>query len=366
MKNKVIHYISLAARLIVGLVFVFSGFVKIIDPLGTTYKIEDYLHAFGGFFVNFDILAFPVAMCLVTFEFVLGLMLFFHVKPKVTPWLLLVFMVVMTPLTLYLAIYNPVTDCGCFGDALILTNWQTFWKNVALCVLLILIFLDYRDARSLFTVPVEWGLIVVFTAVSVSISVACLRHLPWFDFRPYKVCTDIQKSMEIPDGAPADVYQTTFLYEKDGVTSEFTLDNYPKNDTTWHFVDQKSILISKGYEPPIHDFQLVTADGGFEDITDDVLQSQEPVALLIMYDLKKTNLKLLNAKTEELKARFPQLYAVTGSSSMDIETFRDEQGFDISFLTCDPVTLKTIVRANPGVIVVRKGIIIGKFNLRDL
>ncbi len=366
MRNRALQYISLAARLLVGAVFVFSGFVKVIDPLGTTYKIEDYLHAFGGVFANLDVLAFPAAMLLVTFEFVLGLMLLFHVKPKATPWLLLIFMLVMTPLTLYLAIYNPVSDCGCFGDALILTNWQTFWKNIVLCVLLALIFLDYNHVRALFVEAVEWVLICLFVGVSIAMSVVCLRHLPWFDFRPYKVGTNIIEGMEVPDDSPASVYKTTFIYEKNGEQKEFTLDNYPRNDSTWTFVDQRSELISKGYEPPIHDFQLVTTDDEYTDITDDILNSQEPVALIIMYDLKKSNVKLLNKHAHLLKSRYEHLYIVTGSPASDIERFVYMQNVGIDVLTCDPVTLKTIVRANPGVIVIEDGIVKDKFNLRDI
>lgn len=365
--NKPLHITATISRVLLGLVFTFSGFVKIIDPLGTTYKIEDYLHAFGGVFISLDVLAFPAAMCLVTLEFVLGLALLLHVKPKATPFIVLAFMLAMTPLTLYLALYNPITDCGCFGDAIVLSNWATFWKNVLLCLLLIPVFADYKNIHPIYTSPAEWGLTAILLAISLSISTYCLRHLPLFDFRPYKVCADIPALMEIPDDAPRPEYDVTLVYEKDGKQQDFRLEDYPRNDTTWHFVTQKSVLVSKGYEPPIHDFSLVTMDDGLEDITDDILSSREPVALLIMYDLYNTNHRVLNKNLDLLKQRHGKLYAVTGSGVQATEQFiAAHQGWDIPFLTCDPVTLKTIVRANPGVIVLQRGRIIEKYNLRDI
>ncbi len=365
-RNKIMGMIATISRLLLGVVFTFSGFVKIIDPLGTTYKIEDYLHAFGGFFLKIDILAFPAAMCLVTLEFVLGLSLLLHIKPKLTPWLLLVFMLFMTPLTLYIALYNPVSDCGCFGDALILSNWATFWKNIVLCLLLLLVFLDYKHIHSLYTPKAEWSLLVLLLVASLTISIYCLRHLPLLDFRPYKVCADIPALMEIPDDAPHDKYEVTLVYENNGVEKEFTLEDYPRNDSTWHFVKQNRKLVEKGYEPPIHDFVLVTNGEDPLDITDEILSSDEPIALLIMYDLRKTNISLLRENLDELKDHYDNLYAVTGSGSWAIKEFAENQDLDIPFLTCDPVTLKTIVRANPGVIVLQRGRIMEKYNLRDI
>jgi hypothetical protein len=194
------------------------------------------------------------------------------------------------------------------------------------------------------------------------------HHLPIMDFRPYKIGNNIPELMEIPEDAEPDVYETTLIYSKDGVEQEFTLDNYPKGDSTWHFVDQKSVLVKKGYEAPIHDFEILTLE--FDDITYDILDSEEPVTLVAMYDLHKTDLNQMD-KLKQLIAEHPSnLYFLTGSGEDDIWAFAEELGLDEEqteqlFCTIDPVTLKTIVRANPGVFVVQNGTIIDKYNLRQ-
>ena len=197
-------------------------------------------------------------------------------------------------------------------------------------------------------------------------------HLPPLDFRPYKVGNNIPQLMEVPEDAEPDQYEITLIYQKDGVEQEFTLENYPKGDPDWTFVDQRSVLVKKGYEAPIHDFVITTMN--FDDITYDILESEEPVTLVAMYDLKKTDRKQM----DKLKALYQRLttndkrpiYFLTGSGEDDIEWFADEIGMDDEtmeevFCTIDPVTLKTVVRANPGVFVVQNGIIIEKYNLRN-
>ena len=178
--------------------------------------------------------------------------------------------------------------------------------------------------------------------------------------------------MEIPEDAEPDVYETTLIYEKEGVQQEFTLENYPKGDSSWTFVDQKSKLVKKGYEAPIHDFEILTME--YDDITEDILSSETPVTLITAYDLNKTNRQLLG-KIELLyyscQARGEQCYILTGSGETDIYAFGDELGWDVdtieqAFCTIDPVTLKTIVRANPGMLVVQNGVIVSKANLRQL
>ena len=189
------------------------------------------------------------------------------------------------------------------------------------------------------------------------------NHLPPMDFRPYKIGNHIPTLMEIPEDAEPDVYETTLIYEKDGEQQTFTLENYPKGDSTWHFVDQKSVLVKKGYEAPIHDFEIMTME--FEDITYDILESEEPVTLIAMYDLKKTDRKQMD-KVKELMENSRRCYLLTGSGEEEIENFCMEYGIDEqAFCTIDPVTLKTIVRANPGVFVVQNGTIIDKYNLKN-
>lgn len=366
MKIKLAHIIGSIARTLLAVTFLFSGFVKAVDPLGTVYKIEDYLNAFGGFFPTLLPLAGTAAVCLILVEFTLGFCMLFNVRTNITSWLSLVFYLVMTPLTLYIALTNPISDCGCFGDALVLTNWQTFAKNVVLLTLVIVLLCCRKAIPTLFSWWGEIVMVLLGMGFAGGMMLYAYNNLPPMDFRPYKIGNNIPELMEIPDGAPADEYEVTLVYAKDGVEQEFTLDNYPKGDSTWTFVDQHSVLVKKGYVPPIHDFTITNME--YEDITYDVLESAEPVTLVTMYDLKKTDRKQidkLRALIEETHNNLNTIYLLTGSGEADIDAFVQETGLDKNtFCIMDPVTLKTIVRANPGVFVVQNGIIINKYNLK--
>ena len=370
--KKIKHIIGSAARTLLALTFLFSGFVKAVDPLGTVYKIEDYLKAFGGFFTDLLPLAGVAAVCLIAVEFVLGFCMLFNVRTNWTSWLSLAFYLVMTPLTLWIALTNPVTDCGCFGDALVLTNWQTFSKNIILLVLVIVLLVCRKTIPPLFSWWMEIVIAVLGLGIAGGIMGYSYTHLPPMDFRPYKVGNHIPTLMEIPDGAEPDIYETTLIYAKDGVEQEFTLENYPKGDSTWTFVDQRSVLIKKGYEAPIHDFEILTME--FEDITYDILESEEPVTLVTMYDLKKTNRKQIGKVLqliEDCEQRGEECFLLTGSGEDDIYDFAAEIGLDEEttervFCTIDPVTLKTIVRAHPGYFVVKDGVVIEKGNFRQI
>ena len=365
--DKALHITGAVARTLLGLTFLFSGFVKAIDPLGTVYKIEDYLKAFGGFCNDLIPLAGAAAVCLILVEWLLGWALVLNIRTRWTSWLALVFYLVMTPLTLWIALTNPISDCGCFGDAIVLTNWQTFWKNIVLLSLVIALLICRKAIPQLWSWWMELVIIVVAACFGLGIMGYSYRHLPFMDFRPYKVGNHIPTLMEVPEDAEPDVYETTLIYEKDGVQQEFTLENYPKGDSTWTFVDQKSKLIKKGYEAPIHDFEILTMD--FDDITYDILESEEPVTLVIMYDLKKIDRTQLD-KVMALYFDRPNVYYLTGSGEDEVVALAEEMGFDEEtatsvFCYTDPVTLKTIVRANPGMIVVQNGTIIEKHNLRN-
>ena len=370
--NKIALVTGAIARTLLALTFLFSGFVKAVDPLGTVYKIEDYLMAFGGWFTDLMPLASIAAVLLILIEWLLGVCMLANVRTKWTSWLSLVFYLVMTPLTLWIALTNPVSDCGCFGDAIVLTNWQTFWKNVVLLSLAICLVICRKAIPQLWKGWVE--IIIAFVGASIAggIMLYSYNHLPPMDFRPYKVGNHIPTLMEVPEGAPVDEYQITLIYEKDGVEQEFTLENYPKGDDSWTFVDQKSVLIKKGYEPPIHDFEILTMN--FEDITYDILESEAPITLITMYDLDKTN-RTQAAKLMDIYQacmdRGEQCYFLTGSGEEQIYAFGEEIGMDMetiesTFCTIDPVTLKTIVRANPGMFVVQNGTILEKHNLKQL
>lgn len=357
--------IATISRTLLAIVFIFSGFVKAIDPLGTVYKIEDYLKAFGGFFTDLLPLAGLAAVCLIMAELLLGVCMLLNVRTQWTSWLSLVFYAVMTPLTFYIALVNPVSDCGCFGDALVLSNWQTFWKNVVLLTLVVLLLVFRKSIPQTWRGSVEAIIAVLGALVAGGIMLYSYTHLPALDFRPYKVGNNIPELMAIPDDAEPDQYEVTLIYEKDGQQQAFTLQDYPKGDSTWHFVDQESKLIKKGYEAPIHDFELINSD--FEDLTYDLLEADEPVTLIIMYDLSKARVKEMDKVRALIDANDNGLtYMVTGSGEDAVMAFCDEHNLpEDRFLTCDPVTLKTIVRANPGVVILRQGTILEKYNLRN-
>ena len=368
--KKTLHIIGSVSRTLLGLTFIFSGFVKAVDPLGTTYKIEDYLKAFGGFFTNLLPLAQIAAWCLICFEFVLGICLLANIKPRLTTWLALLMMLLMTPLTLYLALTNPISDCGCFGDAVVLSNWQTFIKNIILLLLvLILILTGKYTPRQTFTDMAEAVIAAGALLLVCSLMLYTRLHLPLLDFRPYKIGNNIPELMEYPEDAEPDKYETLLIYEREGVQQTFTLQDYPRGDSTWTFVDQQTKLVKKGFEPPIHDFEIITLDG--DDLTDDVL-SADRATLVVMYDLQKAGcskkrMEKMQKLFDNADAAGEPCYILTGSGEQEIQAFCDAYEWlsPARFCLTDPVTLKTIVRANPGVIVLENGTITDKYNLRN-
>ena len=384
--------IAAICRTLLGLVFIFSGAVKAIDPLGTVYKIEDYLKAFDGFFLDLLPAAEAAAWSLIVLELLLGVCMLLNVRSRWTSWITLLFYLVMTPLTLYIAINNPVSDCGCFGDAIVLTNWQTFWKNLVLISLALLLVALRKSTHPLWRGWME--LVIASTTIAIALSFMAWthHHLPVKDFRPYKIGNHLPTIME--DYEP-DQFEYTYICAKDSVEQAFTAENYP--DSTWTLVRYESKLIKKGYESPIHDFEIINADG--DDLTWDILESEEPITLVVMYDLAKADttqmskleamVRNLHVDTDEaivmdtiasdstlcdtiLIEETPTIadavpfYILTGSSTDQIIAFGLEYPMLADYIcTCDPVTLKTIVRANPGVIVLQNGIVIDKYNLRN-
>ena len=349
------------SRIVVGLTFLFSGFVKAIDPLGTTYKIQDYLEVMG--LAWFNELALVASFALITAEFLAGALLITNINSKLGLWLSTLLMLAMTPLTLWIAIENPVTDCGCFGDAIILSNWATFWKNIILDLLILAIWLlQHRVYRPWLTPFPSWTMTITFSLITIGIGIHSLNNLPFIDFRPYKIGNDILEGMELPEGAQRDQYRTTFVYSRDGVKQEFELQNAPYNDSTWTFVEQRTELIVKGEEPPIHDFSIVTPEG--DDLTYDILYSEGRTYLCVMYDLHKSKVKYLDnirKVYEQSQAEDAEFLVLTSSSDL-IDSFKQEHDLPYQFALTDPIQLKTMVRANPGIVILEGAKVIDKFN----
>jgi len=344
-------------RWLFGTVFVFSGFVKAIDPLGGSYKFQEYFSAMG--LESFGSFALVLAVLLSAVEMVIGLNLIAGVRIKETSLAGIAFMLVMTPLTLWIALKNPVSDCGCFGDALIIGNWTTFFKNIVLSALIVTIFLLRRYHTTSLKSMSEWILVVFSFVCVMTLSHFNYHYLPMVDFRPYKIGVNISEGMKIPEGAPRDEYATTFIYEKKGVKKEFTLDNYPAKDSTWKFVDQKTKLIKTGFKPPIHDFSIQSPTQG--DITDLILGNKGYVFLAVAYDLNKAqtnNIEIINKLYQYAQRNHYPFYFVTGSPEEDIATFVQRSGLQVPVCSADPIMLKTTIRANPGLILLHHGTVI--------
>jgi uncharacterized membrane protein YphA (DoxX/SURF4 family) len=361
---KTENILSFISRLILGIVFIFSGFVKGIDPLGSTYKFTDYFNAFNLGFL--EPLALVLAITLAAAEFIIGVSLLFRFRYRLGVWAVLVFMSVFTIITFILALTNPVSDCGCFGDAIIMTNWQTFFKNLILIPFVLHIFWFRTAIKDAFKPLFSWLALMVFSLFFLGIEFHAYRHLPPLDFRPYSVGTYIPAKMSIPQGAPEDEYKTFLYYEKNGSVEEFTEDNFPWQDTTWTYVDSKHILVKKGYEPPIHDFTIV--DETNTDITSTLLSDEGYGFLLVATHLEDADMDAM-LYASRLAAWCGQagyaFYCTTASGEQEIEEMRQTLDPAFSFHTTDEITLKTIVRSNPGLLLLREGTILAKWHYRD-
>ncbi|MDR1601733.1 MAG: DoxX family protein [Tannerella sp.] len=362
MKNKQLKIITEFCRILTGAVFIFSGTVKSIDPTGSAIKIEEYMESFGmGYFSWMEM---PLSFGLSSLEFALGACLLLGVYRKWVTLGILAFMSVMTLLTLYLALYNPVADCGCFGDALILTNWQTFYKNLVLTAAVVTIFVFRKYLTPFYTRKVYWFVPVFVFFFCIGFCYWNYAHLPAVDFRPYRIGENIPKMMEIPAGAPQDEYR--FVYKKDGVVKEFSLEESPVNDSTWTYVD--AILVKQGFVPKIGSFEFYDENG--ENIADRILTQSEAVLMLVSPRIEHASEKhasQINSLHDFTKENDGfSFYCVTGSSEQEIAGWKKDTGADYPFLTTDDVILKTMIRANPGLLLLKEGTILGKWHHNDM
>ncbi|MCD8317364.1 MAG: triose-phosphate isomerase [Paraprevotella sp.] len=356
------------SRLLLAVTFIFSGLVKIVDPRGTQYKFEDYFQAFGWTHWIPDFLPLWSAVILSVFEFCIGIYMFFGIRRHTTCWLYLLFLCVMTPLTLYLALADPISDCGCFGDAVTLTNWETFGKNVFLLVMTVIV-LRYRRLMTRFISERNQWMISFYSIIfGFVLAGFCIYYLPVFDFRPYHIGADIPQEMQIPKGAEEPEFVTTFVFEKDGVEKEFTVDDYPKDTASWHFVNSKTVQVKKGYVPPIHDFSITTWPDG-NDITEQVLADRGYTFLLVAPYLEyaeDSNIDRINELYDYCQEHGYAFYCLTSSSDEAIARWQDLTGADYPFGLTDGVTLKTMVRSNPGLILLKGGIVYNKWSCNEL
>lgn len=363
---KILVHLS---RILVGLTFIFSGFVKGIDPWGSAYKFIDYFNAMGLTWLA--PVAFALGVLLAFAEFLIGASLLFSIKIRFFSWAALFFMLFFTGLTFWIALYNPVSDCGCFGDALVISNWETFYKNLVLIALTIIVFL-YRKKTECLLGPKTGNILGALTiALYIGIVVYSYRHEPVIDFRPFKVGVNIPDAMKIPADAPHDVYENAFYYKNKntGEVKKFTEENYPWQDTVnWVFekMDEPR-LVKKGYRPPIHNFTIETGEG--ENISDFFLYDENYVFMLIAYDINKTSTKNQDKINElanwALSNNLPFI-CLTASLTDDCVQYATETGAPYEFFHCDETTLKTIIRSNPGLLVIKNGTIEAKWHHNDI
>jgi len=308
------------SRILVGALFIFSGFVKLVDPIGSQYKFQEY---FSESVLNMEFLipyALPFAILLIVAEILLGVMILIGYKSKLTVWSLFLLTLIFLFLTWYSAYYNKVTDCGCFGDAIKLTTWETFYKNVILIALIIVLLIKVAHIKPLFKGNVPKVITFLSLAVFLYIVQHVLTHLPLIDFRAYAIGKNIPEGMVFP---------------KDG-----------------------SI-------PPVHDFMLEDTQA---DLAPELLK-KEKVMLVIIYNLDKVDVNgfpAIKEITTKAKKKGYTVYGVSASFSDELILTKEKYNLPFDFLFCDETTLKTIIRANPGVIILNKGTVVEKKNWVDV
>ncbi len=365
-----IPMITHIARILVGGLFIFSGFIKANDPLGFSYKLKEYFEVFQNdtgmaFFEWFAHIALPLAIIICASEIILGVMLLIGFRTKLTLWLLFAQIAFFTFLTFYSACYNKVTHCGCFGDFLKLKPWESFWKDVALMILITVLFAGKDNITELFAPMIISAVFLIGVIFSFGFPIYAYRNLPPLDFRAYAPGMNIKDNMKPGEGYQPAKYETRFKYEnlKDHTVKEFDLKSYPWQDTVnWKWVATENAEIQAAVNPPkITDFTVNNLEGVA--ITDSILNDKNYSFWLIEYDLKETDTDpTLMAKIADFyklaELNKNKFIAFTASGPADIDKFKHEHNALYDFAMVDGIVLKTMIRSNPGLILVKDGTVI--------
>jgi len=351
---------AIIIRFLLGVVFIYSGFVKAVDPWGFQFKLEDYFIAFGWDFLMPA--ALVMGIMLSAAEFLIGIAFLIGIKPKLSTWSALLFMILFTPITLYLAITDAVPDCGCFGDALILTNWETFYKNVVLIVLVIFIFLYRNKFGHYMKCKLEWIPVAFFTAAILFISFYGLRHLPLMEFLPYQPGLSMK-----PDEGQKDQYFVSYKDSRTGQVTEYPADDFPWDDSTWmasnDFVEQRVVKA----EMPQYLVFVVDEEG--TDQSETVMLNPDYQFLAVMYDLDKVSDKAYDKLRDfagQCESSEIAIAGLTATPYDDAEPIRHDKQLPFTFYYADDIVLKMVVRANPGFVLMKDGTILAKWAWRDL
>jgi uncharacterized membrane protein YphA (DoxX/SURF4 family) len=399
------------ARIAVGGLFIFSGFIKANDPVGFSYKLEEYFEVFGqGFSCDMKLMekvagipcekemekvATPlnippvavessskkfwhffaehsllIAIVVCAFEIVLGIFLLVGFQVRLTLWLLLAMIVFFSFLTFYSACCNKVTSCGCFGDAIKLTPWESFWKDMILLILIALLFAGERHIKPIFSNSIIMaGIIGTGTFLSFAFPVYTWQHLPLIDFRPYKIATHLYSETKRKPGCVNDEIKYIFYMQKKGAKEirSFSLENYP--DSTWEMYCRYDSIIKKGNcSIKIADFNITNPETG-ENLNEQLLRDEHGQSfMVVMYSLDKANtekIAALNAFAASCKEKGKTFYGLTGSTSEEVAAFRRETGATWPIYNVDGTVLKTVIRSNPGLVELHHGIVWDMWHYND-
>ena len=356
-------YLVNFSRLFVGLLFIFSGLIKINDPVGFSFKLEEY---FGPTVFNIDFLlpyVLPLAIFIVVVEVLLGVFLLIGLKKEFTIYSLFVMIVFFTFLTWYSAYFNKVTDCGCFGDAIKLTPWESFTKDIILLVFIIILMMGLKYIKPLFTNKLLYTIPVISLVICILIVNQVLSHLPLIDFRPYKIGNNIIENMITPEDSKKAIFRYDWLFNVEGEKKIIsTSGNFPSIEGD--FISVETELLEEGYEPPIHDFSMELDD---IDYTDSLMQ-EENLLIFVFYNISKMELEAIGDLKESLRIAMDNNYKIIGltaSGNEDVNNFKSKFLVDLDFYFCDETALKTIVRSNPAALKLHKGTIIQKAHWND-
>jgi uncharacterized membrane protein YphA (DoxX/SURF4 family) len=358
-----------ACRIFVGALFIFSGLIKINDPLGFSYKLEEYFEVFHITFLNG--LALTIAILLCSLEIIFGFALLIGVRAVKVAWGLLLLVIFFGFLTFYSAYFNVVQTCGCFGDAIPLTPWQSFSKDMFLLVLVVVIFFNRKKINPLFTEKTGDRFLITAVVASVGIGLYTYNFLPFIDFLPYKVGANIPDEMKTPPGAQPDEYELTYHLKnkKTGAVKDISNTEYLKSgiwkDNNWEVKGTSdSRLLKRGFTPKIRDLQINDAQGN--DYTKELLSNPFNNLFIVAYDLNKTDgeaIQRLNAMAINLSQDFnTRTVLLTSNSAKDAEAFTKHYHLMFEIFYADEVPLKSMVRANPGVMLLKNGTIINKWH----
>jgi uncharacterized membrane protein YphA (DoxX/SURF4 family) len=350
------------SRILVGLVLIFSGFVKGVDPLGTAYKITDYFEAYHMIWASPLSLYLSILLC--AFEFVLGVLLVINVKMKQVAWLVLLLMSFFTAVTFYDALYSPVPDCGCFGDAIVLTNWETFYKNLVLMVFVLIVFLGRNKIKAYFTTIKEFSIIGIVSLLFIWFSVYNYRNLPLINFRPWKVGNKMMS-----DNPQPSKFYLVYKNKQSGETKEYLSNELPWQDTVWvanwEYVSTREDNPNKSL---LGAFAI--SDSAGTDMTEHFVRNPEFQFFIASYNIKeatKEAFEKLNPFIEKANSKRISIIILTGSSPQDIAEFKKlfpKMNYEI--FTSDDIALKAMIRSNPGLVLLKNAVVLGQWHWRNI